>query len=112
MWLAVNNATIDSRSFLFSVLEKAIIRGNEASATTQAYTVIRIPALDSVMEKSEAMSVRSPIGMNSEVLNMNVEKVSPITGSHLRNPHEVFTFAISSVFNTLSGTVIVPHIFL
>lgn len=108
----MNNATIDSRSFLFSVLEKAIIRGNEASATTQAYTVIRIPALDSVMEKSEAMSVRSPIGMNSEVLNMNVEKVSPTTGNHLPNPREAFTFVISSVFNTLYGTVIVPHIFL
>ena len=35
-WLAVKSATIERSSFLFSVFENAIIRGNEAIATTQA----------------------------------------------------------------------------
>ena len=44
--------------------------------------MISTPALDSVMAKSAAMSLSSPIGMNSEVLNMKVENASATSGSH------------------------------
>ena len=42
-----------------------------------------MPAFDSVIAKSEAISESNPIGMNSDVLNMNVENVRLMTGSHL-----------------------------
>ena len=51
-----------------------------------------MPALDSVIAKSEAMSESSPMGMNSDVLNMNVENVRLMTGSHLLKL--LFSFAI------------------
>ena len=75
-----------SMSFLFSVLAKTSMRGSDASATTQAYMVISIPAFDSLMRKSSAISVSSPIGMNSDVLKINVENVRLMTGSHALKP--------------------------
>ena len=36
------------------------------------------------MPKSIAMSVRRPIGMNSEVLKIKAESVMPTSGNHLR----------------------------
>ena len=60
--------------------------GSEARATTQAYMVMSMPAFDSEILKSAAMSDRSPIGMNSEVLKIKAENVSPVTGSQARRP--------------------------
>lgn len=51
-----------------------------------------MPAFDSVIAKSEAISESSPMGMNSDVLNMNVENVRLMTGSHLLKL--LFSFAI------------------
>lgn len=56
-----------------------------------------MPAFDSVIPKSEAMSDRSPMGMNSEVLKMNVENVSPITGSQARTPDGVFSVVMAKI---------------
>ena len=42
------------------------------------------PARASLMPKSIAMSVRRPIGMNSEVLKIKAESVIPMSGSHSR----------------------------
>ena len=86
MWLAVNRAVIDSMSFLLSFLAKTSLSGSEARATTQAYMVMSMPAFDSEILKSAAMSDRSPIGMNSEVLKIKAENVSPVTGSQARRP--------------------------
>ena len=41
-----------------------------------------IPAVDSDTEKSVAMSVRRPMGMNSLMLKMNTQIVIPMSGSH------------------------------
>ena len=56
-----------------------------------------IPAFDSVIAKSEAMSESSPMGMNSDVLNMNVENVRLMTGSHLLKLF--FSFVIIDVLS-------------
>ena len=40
------------------------------------------PAFDSEMPKSSAMSVRRPMGMNSDMLKMNTLTAMPISGSH------------------------------
>lgn len=47
--------------------------------TANAYTDMSIPAFVSVMAKSRAMSVSNPMGMNSDVLNIKVEHVSPMS---------------------------------
>ena len=49
--------------------------------TIHEYTVISIPAFDSDMLNDFAMSVSKPIGINSDVLNMNAETVIPTSGS-------------------------------
>lgn len=43
--------------------------------------MISIPALASVISKLFAISVKSPIGINSDVLNINAETVIPRSGS-------------------------------
>ena len=45
-----------------------------------------MPATDSVTPRSDAMSVSSAMGMNSDVLKMNAESVMPSRGSHERSP--------------------------
>lgn len=50
--------------------------------TPRAYTLIMTPVAASVRPKEEPMSVSRPIGMNSEVLKMKAENVSPMSGSH------------------------------
>ena len=49
--------------------------------TAHAYTEMSMPAADSVMLKSAAMSVSRPMGMNSDVLNTKVESVIPTSGT-------------------------------
>ncbi len=51
--------------------------GRDNSMTIHEYTVISIPAFDSDMLNDFAMSVSKPIGINSDVLNMNAETVIP-----------------------------------
>lgn len=55
--------------------------GRDSSMTIHEYTVISIPAFDSDMLNDFAMSVSNPIGINSDVLNMNAEMVIPTSGS-------------------------------
>ena len=83
-WPSMKTPTTESMSLRPSALETVTISGKEAIATTQAYTVISKPALDSVMAKSPAIPLRSPIGMNSDVLKMKAAKVNPITGHQPR----------------------------
>ena len=51
-WLKTNSPTTDSSNFFKANFEAIIIRGREATITTQAYTVISSPACDSEIEKS------------------------------------------------------------
>ena len=58
---------------------------------------IRRPAVDSLVSKSVAMSVRSPMGTNSDMLTMNTHITRAINGSHclvdigcLHVPHSRF----------------------
>ena len=81
-WLTANSATIESIRRRLSVLANTSISGSEAIATTQAYTVIIIPVCASPIPKSAPMSLRRPIGMNSEVLNMNAASIRPARGIH------------------------------
>ena len=60
--------------------------GSDSSMTLQAYTVMTAPITDSLTPRSEAMSVSSATGMNSEVLKMKADSVMPSNGSHCRNP--------------------------
>ena len=82
MWLTANSATIPHISRFDSTPETIIIKGREVRATTQAYMVIMSPARDSVIEKSAAISLSSPMGMNSEVLKIKVENVRAKSGNH------------------------------
>ena len=41
-----------------------------------------MPAWASVSENDAAISVRRPMGINSDVLNTNAQQVSPTSGSH------------------------------
>ena len=95
-----NTAVMDSISFPFSVFANISMSGREAIATTHAYTVMSSPACDSVILKSVAMSERRPIGMNSEVLKMKAENVSPMTGIHALIPFQlsVFTLSVSMAY--------------
>lgn len=54
-----------------------------------------MPAFDSVMSKSRAMSVSSPIGMNSDVLKMNVANVRLMTGSQREKAFRFLSIAVS-----------------
>lgn len=65
--------------------DAAIMSGRESSITAHAYTVIMTPAAASVMPKPEAISVKRPMGMNSEVLSMNAESVRPASAIHCRD---------------------------
>ena len=58
--------------------------GSDVAITTQAYTVMIMPALASLTPKSPAMPVKRPMGMNSEVLKMNAAHVRPRSDSHSR----------------------------
>ena len=55
-----------------------MVRGRERSITIQAYTEISMPVSASVREKSAPMSLRSPIGTNSEVLKIKAAQASPM----------------------------------
>ena len=101
----MKRVAIESMSFRLSVLAKASIRGSDASATTHAYTVIISPACDSDIWKSPAMSDRSPMGMNSDVLKMNVENVSPITGSQPLNPEILLSSVKDADLGVFSSAV-------
>ena len=68
-----------------SMRDAAIMSGRESSITAHAYTVIMTPAAASVMPKPEAISVKRPMGMNSEVLSMNAESVRPASAIHCRD---------------------------
>ena len=68
-------------NFLKSIFDTRSISGRDSSMTIHEYTVISIPALDSDMLNDFAMSVNKPIGINSDVLNMNAETVIPTSGS-------------------------------
>ena len=85
IWNTTNNDVITISSRRSSIFETRIISGNDMSMTTNAYTDIIIPARASVVEKSAAMSLNSPIGMNSEVLNINAAQVNPIRGNQFFN---------------------------
>lgn len=84
-----------SNNFLNSIFDASNISGNDIKATTQAYTVINNPACDSETSKSLAMSVKSPIGINSEVLNTNAAHVSPTNG--------IQSFICGILINLLKG---------
>ena len=56
--------------------------GSEKSITPHAYTEIMIPVWASVSEKVWPMSLRRPMGMNSEVLKIKAETASPASASH------------------------------
>ena len=68
-------------SFLKSIFDTRSMSGRDSSITIHEYTVISIPAFDSDILNEPAMSVSSPIGINSDVLNMNAEMVIPTSGS-------------------------------
>ena len=62
--------------------EPKIISGSDSIITAQAYIEMMSPVSPSVVENVAPISVSSPTGMNSEVLNTNAEMVMPISGSH------------------------------
>ena len=74
---------MESRSRFSSVFDTIIISGSDIIATTHAYTEMSRPARASLILRSVAMSVSRPMGINSEVLNTNTAKVSPMRGNHL-----------------------------
>lgn len=78
-------------SFFNSNLDTSIISGRERIMTANAYTDMSIPAFVSVMAKSRAMSVSNPIGMNSDVLNIKVEHVSPMSVPKTEHTHPLRT---------------------
>ena len=100
MWLPRKSAVSPIISFLFSVFANTSISGSDEMATTQAYTVISMPAFDSEIPKSEAMLESSPMGTNSEVLKMNVASVSTSTGSQAFSPY--FLFSGKAFFSAVS----------
>ena len=63
------------------------------------------PAPASDMRKVSAMSVRSPMGMNSEVLKIKAEKVSPKRGSHSRSCIRSFIEGIPFRFYTMISVI-------
>lgn len=75
----VNNIVRSKRRSSF---EQININGKEAIPTTHAYADIKKPALDSVILKSAAISLKSPMGINSVVLNIKAERERPINGNH------------------------------
>lgn len=76
------NRTITPRSSRFGgTFVTQSISGSDRIMTAHAYTEMSMPAADSVMLKSAAMSVSRPMGMNSDVLNTKVESVIPTSGT-------------------------------
>ena len=76
------NRTITPRSRRFGgTFVTQSISGSDKIMTAHAYTEMSMPAADSVMLKSAAMSVSRPMGMNSDVLNTKVESVIPTSGT-------------------------------
>ena len=90
-----NRAIVPSKSFFESILHTINISGSDNKVTVHEYTVIIIPACASVMWKLAAISLKSPIGINSEVLNINAESVIPRSGSHSLNV--IFLFIMLSL---------------
>lgn len=70
------------RRRLYSNRLARIISGRERIVTAHAYAVMSIPALASVIWKSAAISTRSPMGINSDVLKMKTLATIPIRGIH------------------------------
>ena len=64
-----------------STRDTSIISGSDSSMTAHAYTEMSNPARASVTPKSRAMSLNKPMGMNSEVLNMNAAHANPTSAS-------------------------------
>lgn len=81
IWHIPNSAIVPMNSFLKSIFDTRSMSGRDNSMTIHEYTVISIPAFDSDMLNDFAMSVSKPIGINSDVLNMNAETVIPTSGS-------------------------------
>ena len=71
--------TTKSKSLLKSKREHSNIKGKDDKATAQAYALIKKPACASVIPKSVAISVKSPMGINSEVLKIKAAKLMAIT---------------------------------
>ena len=74
--------TTPKNKFLKLILDAHTINGNDNNITVQEYAVINMPASASEIEKLSAMLDKSPIGINSDVLNINAATVMPIKGSH------------------------------
>ena len=83
-WHMANSATSMSIRRRISMRDTSIMSGSDSSITTHAYTDMSMPVLAVLMPKSAPMSLRSPIGTNSDVLKTKAEHASPTTGSQLR----------------------------
>ena len=77
-----NSASSPSMSRLNPTREASTMSGSDMSMTPHAYTDIMTAAPSSASEKDAPMSVRSPIGTNSDVLNTNAATASPASASH------------------------------
>ena len=58
--------------------------GTDNRHTAHAYAVIRMPPVASFTPKSAEMSTSRPMGMNSDVLNMNAVAATEIIAAHSR----------------------------
>ena len=56
--------------------------GTDNRHTAHAYAVIRMPPVASFTPKSAEMSTSRPMGMNSDVLNMNAVAATEIIAAH------------------------------
>ena len=81
-WPVAKMAMSPSSSRRKSKRDAKTMSGSEKSITPHAYTEIMIPVWASVSEKVWPMSLRRPMGMNSEVLKIKAETASPASASH------------------------------
>lgn len=76
-----NTDKVINRTGRNEYLEIDIMSGNDRIMTDHEYTVIMMPAVDSEIENALAIEVNKPIGMNSDVLNINAASAIPINGN-------------------------------
>lgn len=76
-----NTDNVINRTGLNEYFEIDIMSGNDKIMTDHEYTVIMMPAVDSEIENALAIDVNKPIGINSDVLNINAASAIPMSGN-------------------------------